>query len=180
MNREPLFFAGISLGRAHILKINNDPSGAEEMRKASAYYNQYEDEKLKELARAAKYRADHWRSSLPHDIEAEIKEAQRVVAYPDQHALNAGLNLGWAVETTRGQMEEDVRHVLKVLNDAQKHVVALAPSQQGQIEHIVNPVKNPIKNLLPQPPRRRGKPHELPQHRGRVEGLQRSLKDHLQ
>ena len=114
---------------------------------------------------------------MADNIRYEIEETQRKVKVPDRHALDAGINLGWADETAVGQQIEDVTMVVKNLKNLRDHLVALAPAGMSDdqkkartrnVDATVNVALVPIANLgNPEGP----EPHKLPGFRFKIKEL---------
>ncbi len=174
MDRGALFHAGYALGRAHILKIVRNGAGQTELKKASQYLTNCP---LPQQAKDASHWERQWRRAMADNIRHLIEHTQEKVKLPDQHALNAGINLGWAYETAVGEQIEDVTKVVQNLRNLRAHLVALAPAgmteeqKEARTENIdaaVNVALAPIANLgNPKHP----KPRELPGYRFAIEAL---------
>jgi hypothetical protein len=166
VSNKQLFDAGADLGRAHILAMLDTGTAPSHLRRAALYLRQAGRE-------PSAVRADQAAGNpTVAVVQATVTAIQGDIPYPDQHPLNAGINLGWAIETCIGTQREDVEHVIKNLQDCAAHLKAMKLNAR-QVDHLINPALDPIKNLynalFP-------KPQELPQYKPSVEKLLTGIK----
>jgi len=112
------------------------------------------------------------RSPDSSSVSNALYTVQGSLSGTSEHAYNAGVNIGWAIETCVGRQTADIHKVLESLRTALAHLIA-GGSNKASVTRTINMVINPISNLVnAQHP----KPQELPQHKSRVDALRTKLR----
>ncbi|MGM0385103.1 MAG: hypothetical protein ACQERF_03860 [Actinomycetota bacterium] len=173
MSDTALFDAGLALGRARILAIRSEgtttvsPASVTDLLQRAALHLRQAGREVA-AARAAQAAA----TPTNKVVEATRKAIQGDIAEPPIHALNAGIQLGWAIETCYGMQRQDVDHVVGNLEMCGKHLTSLgvnAAIANRLVESVRSPIVNLNSSLFP-------RPRELPQHKPRVEKLATDLR----
>lgn len=167
MAHAPLFDAGVSFGRGHILALIGSSHSAYHLRRAGQYLRQAGEPTL------ANHATNAARNPTFAVVDSALYAVQRGLSGSGQHAYNAGVNLGWAIETCAGQQAEDVHKVVDALQKLAAHAKVVAANDR-QVDHVVNRELNPIRNLVNAS---HPKPRELPQYKPRLERMQATMRN---
>lgn len=164
MDRNALFNAGVALGRASILGVRRDAHGCEEIKKAAGHLRSCE---MASEAEALETVGDYVTAPV---VNCHINAIQAQVHYPDQHAFDAGVNMGCAYEIAWGKHVQDVRRVMQQLKAAQQHLLALELEDEPEIARSVDEVLGSISQLAAP-----AGAANLPDHKAMIQHLSESV-----
>ena len=97
-------------------------------------------------------------------VSCHINSIQAQVGFPDQHAFDAGINMGNAHESAWGTHRSDVQRVIMRLKAGHQHLSQLTPLQETEEEAVLSVIED-LQELLSSGPEGA---KSLPKYKSRI------------